>query len=1411
MQASSSQSPRWLQRWASVALVTLALMIAAGALVLYAALAFNWWNQPFMGFLPARNLDVDPHESLADDVWPARALGLQAGDMVIGLDRLRVDGVRLDELPVGERVGAFEDFLATREVDERVTLTFVRDDVTDPADLPLGASCRPDLDEDTIGRYECNMSVKLAEMPVGDFVGYFGAGWLAGVGIWLVGLVLFARRYDSPLVRLVTLLAAAMAIVLAGFFDAVSTHRLVWLWLVAGCLEAALLVVMGMEFPFRFPAVQRTPSLRWAPVIVALALAAGSVTFYRSADANVNRIAPLVVEGTQAVGAALLGVALLWRRARSASPMVRNQSTMLLLGLAPWLALVLLGFGWRVATGEPLMSLLLFNQLLPVMFPLTAIYATLQFRLVDTDRVITNTFLYSAMLGVLTASYWLIVAGIGLLIGRSTRDTALSPVLIAVSIFLVALIFTPLRSVLQRVIDAVYFRTRRAYQVYLEQFTREVTNAVTLTDVMALVTRYLDETLAPTHVILYARDIVTYEYRAHSDPRRGARPTDIVFQPDSGLIRFLRDQSSLLYLEEGSPLPLDVVSDRSKLAVLGAPVVVRLKGQKVLNGFLAIGPRQSGSPYLHEDLRFIESLADQIAVAVERAQAVDDLERRMRVQDVLSQVSRALNFAIDFDTLLELIYAQTIRVIDAPNFYIALRDPNVDELYYVFYNEGDERVEEMEGKRWRIGRDLISEIARTQQTIRTDDYVRESLQRDPRAQLDNQHVKAWMGVPLLADTGGGVLGVMVAANIEPGAGFNDEQQDLFWDIANLAASAIDKLQLFDKTEQRARQLNVINQISSQLASEMGNLDRLLRLITENAVQILNAEAGSLLLVDDDSGDLEFRVVVGGGGEELIGTRLPAGSGLAGATVQRGTSIIVNDPSRDARWYGDIRASEDREAVPVGRGNGREDDERSFASNAILSVPLLAQGRAIGVLQTINKRDGSIFIKEDADLLETFAGQAAIAIENARLFDMTDQQLALRVQELDTMQRIDQELNRTLKLDNVLDITMDWALRKSGATAGMLGILDREQNVLRIAASYGYPPGSSFDPQMYQTYPADRGIVGRVVRSSQPSLVTDVSIDADYDETLPHCAAQLTVPLFSANRVIGVIILESEHEGQLDLLDLDFVARLAEHASPAIVNAQLFQELQRANEAKSEFVSFVAHELKNPMTSMKGYTDLLLKGVVGPVNEQQSDFLTTIFNNVNRMETLVSDLNDLTKQQTDNLRLEISPVDFRNIVIETLRAQQRQLEDKDQELRLDVPEDLPLVMGDQNRLIQIMTNFISNACKYTPPGGLVTIHAEASRNLWDPQGPQQVIHCFVSDTGIGMSRDDLDKLFTPYFRSDNPKTREQPGTGLGLTITRGLIEQHGGTIWVESQLDVGTTFHFTVPVATEDERAAAPLR
>jgi signal transduction histidine kinase len=264
--------------------------------------------------------------------------------------------------------------------------------------------------------------------------------------------------------------------------------------------------------------------------------------------------------------------------------------------------------------------------------------------------------------------------------------------------------------------------------------------------------------------------------------------------------------------------------------------------------------------------------------------------------------------------------------------------------------------------------------------------------------------------------------------------------------------------------------------------------------------------------------------------------------------------------------------------------------------------------------------------------------------------------------------------------------------------------------------------------------------------------------------------------------------------------LTFLTRLSDHAAIAIANAQLYQEVQAANDAKSEFVSFVAHELKNPMTSIKGYTELLAKGAVGSVTDMQANFLATIHSNVERMSTLVSDLNDNSKIEAGRLRLDFKGIELAGVVDEVMRSTKRQLEDKKQTTSLAIPAKLPKIWADPTRLAQIIVNLVSNANKYTPESGIITIGAEKAGNQWDPAGAATVVHIWVKDNGIGISLEDQKKIFQKFFRSEDSKARESPGTGLGLNITRSLIEMMGGRVWFESEFRQGTTFHFTVPVA-----------
>jgi signal transduction histidine kinase len=282
-------------------------------------------------------------------------------------------------------------------------------------------------------------------------------------------------------------------------------------------------------------------------------------------------------------------------------------------------------------------------------------------------------------------------------------------------------------------------------------------------------------------------------------------------------------------------------------------------------------------------------------------------------------------------------------------------------------------------------------------------------------------------------------------------------------------------------------------------------------------------------------------------------------------------------------------------------------------------------------------------------------------------------------------------------------------------------------------------------------------------------------------------AKAVVPIIQAAKPIGVLVVESHTH--LPESDLEFLNRLGPRAAIAIQNARLYAAVQRANTAKSKFVSVVSHELRIPMTSIKGYTDLLRKGMAGPVSEQQVNFLDTIRSNVDRMSSLVADLSNISRIETGRLKLEFEMLALDDYIQDTLDSLHPKMSEKDQTLELYIPEALPKVYTDSNRFMQVMTNLVSNAWKYTPDGGWITVVAR-------PDGEWAKIE--VRDTGIGISEEDQAQLFNQFFRSEDPAVREEQGWGLGLNVTKRLVELLGGEIGVSSTLGKGSTFWFSLP-------------
>ncbi|UCC63093.1 MAG: PAS domain-containing protein [Anaerolineae bacterium] len=232
---------------------------------------------------------------------------------------------------------------------------------------------------------------------------------------------------------------------------------------------------------------------------------------------------------------------------------------------------------------------------------------------------------------------------------------------------------------------------------------------------------------------------------------------------------------------------------------------------------------------------------------------------------------------------------------------------------------------------------------------------------------------------------------------------------------------------------------------------------------------------------------------------------------------------------------------------------------------------------------------------------------------------------------------------------------------------------------------------------------------------------------------------------------------------------------------------------RIDRIKEEFISVAAHELRTPLTVLQGYTELLLSESVGKVTPMQERFLKTIKANLERLAELVTNLLDISRIEAGTLQLNFKELCLPNLVDEVLPAFQAEIEQKGLTLVVEVPRHLPVIWGDQSRLAQLLNNLMSNACKYTPGGGQIGIMARQVNGQ---------IQVDVMDTGVGISLQDQEQIFSRFFRADNPLIREIGGSGLGLSIAKSIVALHGGEIWVDSELGSGSTFSFTLPLARE---------
>ncbi|MBE0670245.1 MAG: GAF domain-containing protein [Anaerolineales bacterium] len=1309
---------------------TVLIYQAAAVIVVFAGLflAARWIQQPFLGAFYEHTLVFNG--TGPDDADPAWALykEVEVGDQLLAINGTPVHTSLEVRQILNERVPG-----------ENVTATILK----------------------TNGE-EKTVDITLYAFPEQSRTVYFIVPSILSIVFLAVSLWIFGFRRNESAGRAFSIFTSSLAIITGAYFNLITTHEFTIVWTLATGLAGGALINLALVFPIESRTVINRPYLRWVGVAVGLLLVINALPSLFNFDRPTTYIRSWqYLYGFVALSTILYLATNLYHAFYAQSPVVKTQSRTILIGtffafvpLSVWLGL---GFV-RPTNFSPYLFLPL------ALFPLVIGYTILRFRFLRTDDIIRRGLMYVLLTIMVVFGYALIVASAGLIFNTSLP--ANNAYLVGGYMFLIAIVLEPLRSRLQTTVDTIFFRGERAFAEQLEDFSHRLTTALDLNTIGLILSERIASTLTSSRIHVYTYDSLNDFFFAL--PGMDRRPTsDIRFTSASPLARYFEKEHLPLYLDNTSVLPPALQSEQSRLALLGARLFIVLPGKERPNGWLALGSRLSGQPYTPRDLRFLENICDQASIAIERVQTVAHLERRILEMNALTRVSQGVNVTLTFDDVLELIYAQTAQIIPTSHFHITLYNRDSDYFYYGFCLENNERIQERENLPFSKNTGLGPEVIRKSRPIITQDYLRECQARGHTPALEN--IFAWMGVPLNA--GAVSIGALSVASRDGAIVYTRGQLELLQAIADQTAGAIVKARLLEETQKRAHQLSTLNEITRQLTSTL-DLDLLLQNILENAVGILNCEAGSLFLVDDQTGELVFRVTVGPVASNLVGKRLPPGTGIVGRAVEtRGPVIENEDQLSNSRFTG-------------------VDQQTGFVSRSLMAVPLQVKDRVTGVVEVINRRDGLPFVQDDQTLLTAFAGQAAVGIENARLFTLTDQELAARVEELSVMQRIDRELNASLEMDRAMRITLDWALRQSGAEAGLIGML--EETKLRVMSFVGFDEyvASLNDQTMEVELPA-------MLNAVETGLPQQLSVAASKDKLIPSAHTQMVIPIRRETMVIGLLYLESTNDSQVDI---DFLTRLTDHAAIAISNAQLYGEVQRANLAKSDFVSFVAHELKNPMTSIKGYTELLAGGAVGQINEMQTNFLHTIKSNVERMSTLVSDLNDNAKIEAGRLRFEYKATSAADLVDEVVRTMKRQIDDRKQTLEILIPANLPPMWADRIRVGQVLTNLLSNAYKYTPESGTLQVGVEESENHWDADGAPRVIHLWVKDNGIGMTVEDQQKMFQKFFRSDDPKAREAPGTGLGLNITKSLVEMQGGRIWFESEYRKGTTFHFTVPVA-----------
>jgi signal transduction histidine kinase len=491
--------------------------------------------------------------------------------------------------------------------------------------------------------------------------------------------------------------------------------------------------------------------------------------------------------------------------------------------------------------------------------------------------------------------------------------------------------------------------------------------------------------------------------------------------------------------------------------------------------------------------------------------------------------------------------------------------------------------------------------------------------------------------------------------------------------------------------------------------------------------------------------------------------------------------------------------------------GRPDIQRHGGFRTTMGVPMLLDGEVVGVL-VVWRTKVDPFSQRAIDLLTTFAAQAAIAIRNVDLFQTLQArtaELGRKVDQLEALGAVGQAVSSSLDLDEVLTTIVTHAVRLSGTDGGSALEFDPSTQEFRVRTAYGMSEEQL--EALRRVRIGLRGtLIGRAATRGKPERVTDL-LTAPDDPHLRRLReagwrSLVAVPMLHESGIVGALVVRRRTPGDFPDETCDLLETFASQSALAIINARLFRELESktaelevASRHKSEFLASMSHELRTPLNAVIGFSEVLLERMFGELNDRQEEYLRDIWSSGKHLLELLNEILDLSKVEAGHMVLEPTEFSLQEALEHGLALVRERASRHDITLHLDVAPDVGPVQADELRIKQVIVNLLSNAVKFTSDGGRVDVQARA-----DPSG----VLVTVSDTGIGVAADDRERIFDA-FQQGGRKASTTEGTGLGLTLSKRIIELHGGRIWVDSDVGAGSTFGFAIPagaaVAATDAR------